>query len=88
MHRLKQQFHITHPFHPQSGKQFDLVSYRRAQGRPVVEFEDEGGLVQSVPLAWTDASPPDPFVVLAAGRAHFRVEDLVRLVDLLGRLEE
>jgi hypothetical protein len=34
----------------------------------------------SMPASWTDVQGPDPYTVLAAGRSHFRVEDLRRLV--------
>ncbi|MEU0120371.1 DUF5372 family protein [Streptomyces albidoflavus] len=40
----------------------------------------------SVPTAWTDASGEDPFVVLAAGRSPFRIEDLPALADLIDHL--
>ncbi|CAA9222172.1 MAG: hypothetical protein AVDCRST_MAG26-588 [uncultured Chloroflexia bacterium] len=37
--------------------------------------------VRSLPLAWTSLAPPDPFVSIAAGRAHFCFEDLLQLVQ-------
>jgi hypothetical protein len=40
--------------------------------------------VITIPLAWTDAAgQADPFVALAAGRSLFRVEDLVRLAEMI-----
>jgi len=39
--------------------------------------------VRSMPAGWTDIEGPDPFLVLAAGRTAFRVEDLVALARLL-----
>jgi hypothetical protein len=38
-------------------------------------------------LAWTDAGQADPFVVLSAGRAVSRFEDLLRLVKLIEDLK-
>jgi hypothetical protein len=32
---------------------------------------------------WTDVDPSDPFVVVAAGRSAFRVDDLVSLASLI-----
>ena len=32
--------------------------------------------------------PVDPFLVVAAGRSYFRVEDLLRLVELIEGLRE
>lgn len=46
---------------------------------------DAGGLC-SVVEAWTSLSPPDPFVVVAAGRCAFRFEDLQGLRRLLDAL--
>ena len=42
--------------------------------------------VRSLPASWTDVASTD--VVVAAGRARFRVAELLLLVDLLGQLEE
>lgn len=49
-------------------------------------FLDEDGIVRSLPAAWTDAVEPDPFVVVAAGRSPFRVDDLLALAGLLDGL--
>jgi hypothetical protein len=40
----------------------------------------------SWPRAWTDAADPDVFVMLAAGRSPFRVEDLLVLAELIDGL--
>jgi hypothetical protein len=32
-----------------------------------------------MPARWTSVVPPDPFVLVAAGRAYFRLEDVIRL---------
>jgi len=42
--------------------------------------------VHSLPASWTDVEGPDPFLVIAAGRAHFRAPDLLALADLLRKL--
>jgi len=41
------------------------------------------GRTRSLPVAWTDVAPVDPFVAVAAGRAPFRLEDLLALRALL-----
>ena len=48
-------------------------------------FADDGQL-RSIPAGFTDVDPPDPFVFVSAGRAAFRVEDLLALADLLDGL--
>jgi Family of unknown function (DUF5372) len=40
----------------------------------------------SLPAAWTDVAPTDPFVVIAAGRCPFTAEGLLAVADLIGRL--
>jgi len=64
-----------------------LFHLRQNWGEWRVWFFDEGEQLRSLPAGWTDAAPPDPVVVMAAGRAHFRLEDLRRLKILLDTLE-
>jgi len=77
---------VTHPFHPWTGREFVLVGVRQAWGEDRVFFLDDDGVQRSVPTGWTDAATPDPFVMLAAGRSAFRVEDLLALGELLDSL--
>jgi hypothetical protein len=48
-----------------------------------VTFERPDGTLCSVPVGWTDAGPPDPYLSLGRGRSHFRVDDLLALADLV-----
>lgn len=83
-----QGFTVTHPFHPLSGQRFELVGYTHAWGEQRVFFRHPGeARVHSLPASWTDVEGPDPFLVIAAGRAHFRVQDLLALAHLLQKLE-
>ena len=61
---------------------------RQNWGEQRVMFFDEAQRLRSLPLAWTSVAPADPFVVLAAGRALFRMEDLCRLAHLLAALTD
>ncbi|HKF36402.1 MAG TPA: DUF5372 family protein [Ktedonobacteraceae bacterium] len=81
-------FTVTHPFHPLYGQQFEILSYRHNWGEYRVTFYDTPGHVRALPAAWTSAAPPDPSVILAAGRAAFRVADLLQLSQLIGCIEE
>jgi hypothetical protein len=85
--QLPQKVRIIHPFHPLYNKEYELVGYRRSWGNECVDLHDEQEQLVAVPLAWTDAAAPDPFVVVAAGRSYFRTEDLVRLVHLIEGLQ-
>lgn len=41
-----------------------------------------------IPLAWTDAAnEANPLVALVAGCSHFRIEDLMRLAEMIERLK-
>ena len=62
---------------------FDLIRYARSWRREIVEGQGKRGDVVWLPVAWTDAGPEDPFLVMSKGRSWFRVEDLVRLVALI-----
>ena len=82
-------FTVTHPFHPLSGQQFPLIAQRLAWGEPRVFFHDSTtGRLRSLPTAWTNLAPPDPFVVLAAGRAILRFTDVQMLIHLLHDMDE
>jgi hypothetical protein len=81
-----QTFRVTHPFHPLRGRTFQLVDCRQTWGEDRVYFYDDSGHLARLPLQWTDVLPDD-LVVVGAGRAHFRYDDLCRLADLLTRLD-
>ena len=77
---------MVHPFHPWSGREFEFVQRRRTWDGDRVSVRGPGGDVVSLPAGWTDAVAPDPFVVVAAGRAPFRTADLLAAADLVARL--
>lgn len=66
-----------------------MVGVNQAWGEDRVFFFGEDGTQKSLPTGWTDVGEPDPFVVVAAGRSRFRVEDLLELAELVdGLIEE
>jgi hypothetical protein len=77
---------VTHPFHPWFGREFELIDRRNNWGEERVCFQDEQGRMSSILASFTDAGEDDPFVAIAAGRAHFRYQDLVELASLIARL--
>ena len=50
-------------------------------------FHDASGSLRSVPAVWTDLIPEDPFNAMAAGRAAFRVRELLDLAQMIRRLK-
>lgn len=74
---------MTHPFHPLRGRRFELLASKQAWGEQRVYFYGDEDCLVAMPAAWTDAMALDPFVALAGGRAYFRMEDLLRLVELV-----
>jgi len=79
-------FRITHPYHPLSGQDFEVVSHRKYFTEDRVYFFDETGGYRSIPAQFTSLAPQDPFVVMSAGSSHFRTEDLLELAELLEKL--
>ncbi len=80
----EQNFTITHPFYPLCGQTFPLLSQRFAWGEERVFFPDqETHEVRSLPLAWTNLALPDPFLVVAGGKAVLRFSDLQQLAQFL-----
>jgi hypothetical protein len=80
----EQCFTITHPFHPLRGQAFPLLSQRFAWGEERVFFPDpQTHEVRSLPLAWTSLALPDPFLIVADGKAVLCWRDLQQLAQSL-----
>lgn len=60
-----------------------MVTVRQNWGEERVYYHDESGRLCLIPVAWTSLAGVDPFVEVAAGRAMFRPEDLLRLAELV-----
>ena len=52
-------------------------------GKTQVYYVNAEDQLKSLPISWTSLAAPDPFVTMAAGRAAFRLTDLVALVHLI-----
>ncbi|MCK4304787.1 MAG: hypothetical protein KAY24_11170 [Candidatus Eisenbacteria sp.] len=76
-------FRVSHPFHPLCGQKHELVALQQHWDGCRVLFHDTAGRLRSLPVKWTDLVPEDPFVVIAAGRSLFQVEELLVLVGLV-----
>jgi hypothetical protein len=80
---------ITHPFHPLRGQSFDAVSFGCSHwGEERVIYRGADGTLPTIAVSMTDAEPPDAFRQIAAGRAAFRMVDLLKLRALLDRIDE
>ena len=78
---------MTHPFHPEFGREYDAVECRtRGLGGYRAYYYNDERQVVSIRFSWTSLAPEDPFVVASAGRAAFRIKDLLRLSALLDAL--
>jgi hypothetical protein len=77
---------VTHRFHPLFGRELEFVKRRKNWDADRVYVYGEDGDLVSLPVEWTDVVADDPFVVLAAGRCAFRIQDLLGLADLVERL--
>jgi hypothetical protein len=65
----------------------ELVAQAREWGEERVYYRDPTGRMRFLPARWTSMAAPDPFVLMAADRAYFRLEDLIRLQGRLKELE-
>jgi hypothetical protein len=64
----------------------ELAAQAREWGEERVYYRDPTGRMRFLPARWTSVAAPDPFVVISAERAYFRLEDLVRLHERLREL--
>ena len=81
-------FRITHPFHPQVGAEYELVTRKLTWGEDRVFYYDANGRLKSLLTNVTDVVSKDAFDCVSAGRSAFRVEDLLELRRLLDRLKQ
>lgn len=69
-------------------KEFSLAEHRKSWGRQYVDYFDDNGEVETIPLVWTDLGDVDPFNDASKGRSPFRVAELIRLVELINDLNK
>ena len=60
-----------------------MVDCKRRWGQWRVFYLSDEGQLAYFPASWTDAGPKDPFVEQAQGRALTRMEDLLRLAEMV-----
>jgi hypothetical protein len=60
-----------------------FVAVQQTWRQDRVFFFGDDGALKSVPLSWTDVAEPDVFVVMAARRSPFRVDDLLALAEVI-----
>jgi hypothetical protein len=77
---------VTHAYHPLCGQKFELAAENKEFGQDRVFYRDTDGRMRYLLRSWTSLAAPDPFVIAATGRAYFRLEDLVRLSELINEL--
>jgi len=65
----------------------ELAAQAREWGEERVYYRDPSGRMRFLPACWTSMTAPDPFVLIAEGRAYFRFVDLIRLQDRLKELQ-
>jgi hypothetical protein len=77
---------VTNPYHPLCGQTFELAAQNKEFGEDRVFYRNPDGRMRYLPRRWTSLAAPDPFVIAAAGRACFRLEDLIRLAEQIREL--
>lgn len=78
---------VTHPFHPLFGQSLDFIERRVNWGDDLLFYRDRRGYVTALPTRWTSLEDEDLFLVVSAGRSHFRVADLIDLAALITELQ-
>ena len=65
----------------------ELAAQAREWGEERVYYRDPSARMRFLPACWTSITTPDPFVLIAEGRACFRLVDLIRLQGLVKELQ-
>ena len=79
------EFEIVHPFHPDRGIRLRVLQRQSLCGVRWLWYVDRDGRARRVKESFTDRAELDGFVIQAAGRCAFRLTDLVRLAERVGR---
>ncbi len=77
---------MTHPFHPWKGQELPLIHRGPAWGREMVVVLCEDGTVTRLPCSWTDAPDPDPYSIISECGSRFRVDDLLKLIEVVDQV--
>ena len=64
-----------------------VVDQRRFGVDEYLYLEADDGRTHRLPIGWTSLGPVEPFIAVAKGRSLFRVEDLIRLAELVCALQ-
>lgn len=81
-------FRIIHPFHPLSGREFDIVDYLVFGKDGRIFFNNDESRLVSIPARWTSIAPIDPYVQCASGGCILRLPELLELADFLKDIRE
>jgi hypothetical protein len=74
---------VTHPFHPRHGEELEYFEYRHDWCGQRVYFDDGRGCLTSMPAEWTSVVAADACQLISEGRARFRLDDLLRLLEVI-----
>ena len=80
-------FRVTHPFHPLSGQEFNILSRRCIDGEDFLFFQNVENHNNIISSHWTSLKPPNPYIVISDGRSIFCPIDLLELVQLIRDLK-
>jgi len=78
---------ITHPFHPESGKEFQVLKTRKIGGRVILVLHEHQMGSFAIPAEWTDYFPSDHDVSLNSN-AFISVESLLALCELIKKVDK
>jgi hypothetical protein len=81
---------ITHPFHPLSGKRFEILSTKTFNKRDILSLKAPGhrtGII-AIPRDWTDKADPDPYLCLSSSPPILSFIHLQHLADLVNMLKQ
>ena len=69
------------------GQDLDFVERRVNWDDDLLFYRDHRGYVTALPTRWTSLQDEDPFLVVSAGRSHFRVTDLIDLASVITEIQ-
>ena len=65
----------------------EVLEHRQDWNGDRVYYHDESGCLRSMPSRWTNLIKSDLFERFGRGRAPFRIDDLIRLIELIEQIQ-
>jgi hypothetical protein len=74
---------ITHPFHPNTAKEYKLVGINKSHGREKLLCKNADNTEVLIPIEYTNMAQKENYINHEEMNCDFRYDDLIMLLDII-----